>query len=552
MRKTVWPLLFALILTSIMTANAMSQQPVQSKIRDIALFKNGLAVVVREVALPGAGEWVLEDMPIPSHGTFWLLSETNGLILGSAVSTLRLSEHHSPAASFPDLLQANKGRRLYIRFADSDKWLAIRIIGIPDDRQDASNSILFPNEQTYESWLPDRRKSEREPVPTARSIVLLEVDGQRMAVPISDVTGLREGEDALELTNVHQTPEVDLRINTTGTSGTLTIMYMVHGLTWAPSYQVDISEEDSARIRCKATVLNDVEDIKNAVLHLVTGFPHFSFSEVHDPLSLQLDVSRFLRELTAVTGDRRLSSSVQTQTVLTNVSSFESSESDNQAEITGGESTGDLYLSPLTGITLNRRERGYFPLFEKEVPCEQLYICQLPDITASPHETPRFMEIQDRSVEIWHALKLKNNSNWPWSTAPAMTTSSGRSLGQDTLPFTPVGGTAILRITQALGVVGLQKELELKRIRDESYSEYQIVTAHGEIQFINHKKHKIHLLVRKPLLGNLTQSRPTAKVTSLPRISGRVDPQQLLTWEINLDPNEKLVLSYDYTVRVRY
>ena len=52
---------------------ATAQEPVvKSKIVAAGLFKNGLAVIKREVVLPGPGTFVLENLPEPVHGTWWV------------------------------------------------------------------------------------------------------------------------------------------------------------------------------------------------------------------------------------------------------------------------------------------------------------------------------------------------------------------------------------------------------------------------------------------------------------------------------------------------
>jgi len=48
----------------------------KSRIVSVMLFKNGLAVVKREVTVPAAGAYRLETAAEPVHGTFWIESDT--------------------------------------------------------------------------------------------------------------------------------------------------------------------------------------------------------------------------------------------------------------------------------------------------------------------------------------------------------------------------------------------------------------------------------------------------------------------------------------------
>jgi hypothetical protein len=58
-------------------ARAAEEQPVTSRVVAVGLFKNGLAVVKREVKLPGPGTFLIEDAPDPVHGTWWVEGDAN-------------------------------------------------------------------------------------------------------------------------------------------------------------------------------------------------------------------------------------------------------------------------------------------------------------------------------------------------------------------------------------------------------------------------------------------------------------------------------------------
>jgi len=54
------------------TPAVAADTPVKSKISGVDLFKNGLAIVKREVTLGKPGTYDLDDVPQPVHGTFWI------------------------------------------------------------------------------------------------------------------------------------------------------------------------------------------------------------------------------------------------------------------------------------------------------------------------------------------------------------------------------------------------------------------------------------------------------------------------------------------------
>src|SRR5205807_3756335 len=51
------------------------EKAAESRVVSVGLFKNGLAVVRREVTLPGPGTYRLGAMPDAVHGTFWVESD---------------------------------------------------------------------------------------------------------------------------------------------------------------------------------------------------------------------------------------------------------------------------------------------------------------------------------------------------------------------------------------------------------------------------------------------------------------------------------------------
>ena len=63
------PLLTILFLCSACLADEIK---LPSPIESVGLFKNGVAVVRRSAEISGPGTYVLEDVPEPIHGTFWV------------------------------------------------------------------------------------------------------------------------------------------------------------------------------------------------------------------------------------------------------------------------------------------------------------------------------------------------------------------------------------------------------------------------------------------------------------------------------------------------
>ena len=78
MQRTATYLLFTLFAATAIAqdgkAQTATEKPVKSRIASIGLFKNGLAIVERRLAIDGAGVYRIDDVPEPVHGTFWVES----------------------------------------------------------------------------------------------------------------------------------------------------------------------------------------------------------------------------------------------------------------------------------------------------------------------------------------------------------------------------------------------------------------------------------------------------------------------------------------------
>src|SRR5262249_31823540 len=75
------------------------------------------------------------------------------------------------------------------------------------------------------------------------------------------------------------------------------VSYLVRGLSWAPSYRLDISDPKTLTIEQQAVIRNELEDLKGAEVTLITGFPSVEFAHVLSPLSSKTNWASFFQQL---------------------------------------------------------------------------------------------------------------------------------------------------------------------------------------------------------------------------------------------------------------
>ena len=399
---------------------------------------------------------------------------------------------------------------------------------------------------------PDPRFGRALHVPESRGdLLVLEDDRGAIALPFHQVERVRawSGRNMpLEFERLREATSLTVRTTTLDAQDArLGLQYLTRGLTWAPSYAIELTDGERARLVAKATVLNESEQLEGALLELVTGYPNLRFSAVWDPIAMRESLDVFLQAL-ARSGVGGPTAALATQGALSNlVLSRQITLPIGGWEQAAGSAVGDLFFYPIEDVTLARGERGLFTMFELDVPYRHVYQWEVPD-TIEARNTGRD-EGEPEVEEVWHALRLVNESALPWTTAPAMTLEGGRLLGQDTLTYTAAGAANSVRITRAVDVQGEASEVEVARNPQQQVyrGRYDRVTIEGVLRATNHKAEAVDLEIEKVLKGVVTENPDEATITTTAEGLRGVNPSQRLAWSLQVDSGETVEVRYTYT-----
>ena len=343
----------------------------------------------------------------------------------------------------------------------------------------------------------------------------------------------------------------------------LTATYLAKGITWAPSYMVDVSDADKARLSAKATIINEAANLDDVHVALITGFPNLRFADVLSPLALKENLAGFLQSLGR--GESRpegVPPAVVTQNVMYQAGGFGGamaarapSAAPDYRAAAAGRTAEDLFLYPLENVRLEKGEVGCYPLFTESVPYKHIYQWEIRDyLTEEDRYRQRGGEQRERPEEVWHSLRLENTTKVPWTTAPAATVQNSQILGQDILSYTPAGGETTLRITQAVSVKAEQTEVETVRERNAAqfYSRsYDLVSVEGKLSVKNFQEKLITLEITKRVSGEVKSSAPKADIEKIARGLRGVNTSNVLTWTLELEPGQAEEITYAYDVYVR-
>lgn len=551
-------LILAVVVNSVLfthLARAVPEAPAaqaETQLQQVALFKNGLGFFVSQVTCPNKKDsFSFVPAAAASHGTFWV-SYPPKVNLESLAAKEIESEELVEAVTIPELLKANVGQKVNLAF--DDKQIVGVIKYFAEDRERLRPDPYAPGRINY---------SDRDYVqpPFQSRLMMIETDAGEVCLEPQIVRRVEfpEGKAKKTFTSKSKSMQLDVKLGAPAGGKKLTVSYLAKGITWAPSYIVDITGDDKARISAKAAVINEACDLDGVTIQLVTGFPNLQFADVVSPLAMKENLAQFLDSLVRGESERgrvRRMAGVMSQKMDYSVRARgELMPAYGAAE--AGKVAEDLFLYPVEKVHLAKDQVGYLPLFTESVPYKHIYQWKIPDYITKEERyfyEARRREEQPQEEQVWHCLRLENTTKVPWTTAPAETVKEALILGQDTLNYTPVKGETTLRITQAVSVKAEQLELETDRKRDAAQlygHHYDLITVEGKLSATNFQAKAITLEITKTLSGEVKSSQPQAKIEALARGLRRMNAVRKLTWTIELEPGQQKQLGYIYEVYVR-
>lgn len=179
-----------------------------------------------------------------------------------------------------------------------------------------------------------------------------------------------------------------------------------------------------------------------------------------------------------------------------------------------GEGAEDLYVFHAGEITLRKGERMVFSVAEFTVPYENVYVLNL--AAAPPAAAWRSMNRGQRdelaqqlaNPVVMHRVRLQNDSEHPFTTAPALLFLDGQVLSQGMMTYAPRGGTVDLDVTAAVNITHSLRENETERTPlPERWRGTQLVRVdlEGEITLANLSGAPLTVEVTRHVLGNVTE-----------------------------------------------
>jgi len=521
-----------------MTAAELSaqEQLTTSRIVAVDLFKNGLAVIKRELAVPGPGTYRLEDLPDPVHGTWWIESS------GTVETAVQMRETEVPAdfRPEPNFQEDLAGKKVVVHFKGS--------------RLPPLTGIVLKLQ---------RPKGESERA-TGRFLVLKTAKG-RLYVDATEIAAVEA--DGVADTIKQKKPVLLLTVGPGEKQAqTIRVTYLTRGLGWAPSYRVDLSDPKTLALELATVIKNELSDLKDAEIRLISGFPSIQMANVRSPLAANVSWAEFFSQLAS--GPGRFQPLAQQQVLNNYTSNIRSFPVDAALDLSAtptGEGV-DMHFQMIGKRSLAKGDALSLTLARDKAAYERIIEWLIPD---NRDEHGRYAGRDERarysgrgrggdedSDDAWDALRFKNPFGFPMTTGPAMVTAHGKFNGQRTSYYVNAGEDTVLRITKALSIRTRnveQEEVDKAGERDFVYvggNRYRKSIIAGEIAVSNHRKENVKLVIRRRFSGDLHSADGTPK--SFLREEGiwSVNKRNELTWVLPLAGGEEKRLHYRYSVLV--
>jgi hypothetical protein len=534
------------------TAAEARDNELECQISSIAMFKNGLAVVTRAADVPGPGVYYVTNPPEPVHGTFWIESDAKV----EARMTTREVETSVTEAGGPGLQDEWIGASVVLHFRDGNIPPASGTVlerGTAERSWDRNYQQPQYGQQPWHSWRSTGDGSQ--PHTPAPRYLVLRTDRGRVYVD-SSMIAYAEVEGARETVRQAR-PVLELTVQDGPSPARVTMSYLTKGIAWAPSYRIDISDEEKLTIQQKAVIKNELEDAAGAKIYLISGFPSVTFAHVSSPMSLNTTWASFFQQLSQqARPPSGLAHALTQQLVTTNA--YAPAPGVDLSAAPFGEGP-DIHYQPIGRRDLKAGDSLAFSVASASASYERIVEWVVPD-TRDPDgrylpEHRRNENPEDYQDSVWDALRFRNPLPFPMTTAAVMIVGDGQFHGQQMCYWTNKGETATVHVTKALSIRTRSVEHEVEGEREVVHPggrRFQKTQVKGELTVSNHRDETVNLLIRRRFSGDLLEADGAPKCTLLEEGVWSVNKRNELSWTIDLKSGEEMTVTYKYQVLVYY
>jgi len=552
------------ILLLLTASAALAETTVTPAFESVGMFKNGLAVVRVSFPVGEPGQYVWEKVPHIVHGSLWMESDGEVSVLSTTRKIEEKDEAETPVGNLQKDLAGKEVTVTYGSRTDGNNTLAKGTVwDVPaaatSRTWDTDYSSLNPNSGSY-YWQRNQISGNGFSPPqltTGNFLVIREENGTRSYISQSSISSVSVSGPFEPATRTVEKPVLvfDVR-RAPANGGTVMVTYLTKGLAWLPSYRLDLTDPKKLSIRQNAVVRNEMGDVENTELQLISGFPNVRFGSVDSPLWPGTGLAAFFQQVNQSGSNPNgiLSNSLSQQAVyLNNSSPSDGSPLPDVAE--EGNVSDDIHYHSIGKRSLKAGDSLSLDVAAAGAEYDRVVEWTVPD----PRDGNGRYRYTSGNLppagggDAWDAVRFSNPFDFPMTTAAASIVEGGRFRGQSVSEWVNPGQQTCVKITRALSIrteAGETEEEGERQIVFIGGNDYQRTTVKGRLAVRNFRGKDAVLTIRCEFSGKLLEADGDPKTTLRVEGATSVNPLRQLDWTITLPAGEEKELTYRYEVLV--
>ncbi len=573
--------------SGVAAVGAETAEPVSSlarlPVREITVFKDGHALVLHEGKMPtdSSGNVVMDYLPTPVLGTMWPFCQDKSAKLTAVVAGRHKVLVPRTALTLPQLLEGNTGAEVHLTERKDSGTSQITttydgtILGVPTRSSQELEETSPPN-----SGEKLAEKSSLVMLKTAAGTTVLPSDHLQdifFKQSYSKKLSMEEFRNVLVL-------KLDWQHHQPAETASVGMMYLQGGMRWIPSYKVNLDNSGNASVKLQATLVNDLTDLDDVTANLVIGVPTVVMKGETDPIALQQTVASVSAAMHSGRMASVLSNAISSQVVAQNYQDAETTVGGGESpQVTNSEQNEDLYVFTVKHVCLKKGQRMVVPVAEFTLPFKDIYTLDVPfsppkELQAySSNRTSESTALR-QAPHIQHKIRLKNSSQYPLTTAPALIFHGDRILAQSLMTYAAAGAAEDLDITTAVDIKVKKTDRETARVANAlkwQGSDYARIDLAGTLSLTNFTHKPVELEIKRQVLGKVTKTdhNGTAAMLNVAEEMNQLDHPfwwgwynwpdwwgwynwpdwwhhvngvGSITWKLNLPPSESVDLGYNW------
>ena len=533
--------LFALSLAGgIVCAGARGESAVSARTEAVALFKNGYAVVWREIEIPESGVYRWEDVPAVIHGTFFVESDMEVEVLATQRDVAVPVGARNPPRLAPGQM---------VNVHCSDGYITGRIVETTPAAE--PNSLLPGLRSASRSFYDDYYWQPNNQRDTAASdaTVVLEMPEDKTLRFISgrNIWMVETHAPVGELT-LRRPVMIFKAKKEGGGGGKIRVVYLTKGATWAPSYRVDVLDGKRLRIEQATVVRNEGAPIAGAEVSLVSGFPNIGSANVLSPITPSQTLAAFFQQVISQERKNRSGrdddeSYLMQQVSMLNYAHFETGDAGFDTSAFAEGEGPDIYYNSIGRRTLDVGDTLSLTVGRGEADYRRVLECDLyPQILKNYNANNSRSVSQVLTPDVFDVLKFQNPLPFPMTTAPVMVMDNSRFLGQSQTAWVNPQQVASVKITKVMNVSASYTEQvtdvvprETQEFRSSRHVKRDVA---GTFDIVNRRNERITLHLKSGFLGVISETDAEPANRRVVPVDFWPNDMHELLWELTLEPGE--------------